>query len=291
MEKAKPILSIQNISMKFGGIVALSNINFDIEPKSITALIGPNGAGKTTVFNCCTGFYCPTDGKIIFDSKEGEKDVNVIAGQKLNLKDILDPKDFFNKLYHKIFSGSFALSILGISRTFQNVRLFKEMTVIENLLVAQHQKLNTNLISGTLNTKDYHEKEAQCIEEAFFWLKKLNLENEAQKLAGALAYGKTRKLELARAMATSPTLVCLDEPAAGLNQQETEELSEIIRSIKEESGVTVFLIEHDMRMVMKISEKIVVLDHGEVIAQGSADEVKNNPNVIEAYLGSEDDGL
>lgn len=280
------ILSVKNLTMRFGGILALNDISFDVRKGSITALIGPNGAGKTTVFNCVTGFYKATEGELLFRKDGKEIHLSELLGKGTKISELISPR-FFERLYYMMFGGTHLVVRKGLARTFQNIRLFKEMTVIENLLVAQHNQMNRNLIHGIINTETFRKSEQIAIEKALFWLKELNLENESNILAGNLPYGKAKKLEIARSMCTDPKLICLDEPAAGLNPKETSELTEIIFKLKRNHNVTVLLIEHDMSLVMKISEHVVVLDHGEVIAQGNPDEIKNNPAVIEAYLGSD----
>ncbi len=282
------ILSIKDLSIRFGGIKALNNVSFDIKKGAIHSLIGPNGAGKTTVFNCCTGFYRPTSGSITFESKNGPVSIDDLVSNKFVTRDYVNPYYLTKKIWSKMFSGSHQVCLAGMARTFQNIRLFREMTVVENLLVALHQHQNWNLGSGVLNLKAHQTSERNVVEKAYFWLERLKLDGDAQTLAGQLPYGKTRKLELARSMCTDPLIICLDEPAAGLNANETEELNAVIRSLRDDFKITVFLIEHDMRMIMKISDSIVVIDHGEIIAQGNSHEIQNNEKVIEAYLGVEE---
>lgn len=260
------LLTVKNLGMRFGGIQALSGVNFSIATGSISALIGPNGAGKTTVFNCITGFYLPSEGSMEL----------TVQGQ---------PQDLGKVICSGLFGGSHRVARIGIARTFQNIRLFREMTVLENLLVAQHQRLNHNLLSGFMRTPGYRKAEQTAIDNAMRWLGVVGLRDCVNRLAGTLPYGHQRRLEIARAMCTKPRLICLDEPAAGLNPHETEELSALIRQLRQDHKVTVLLIEHDMGLVMGLSDHIVVLDHGKVIAMGSAQEVTNAPAVILAYLG------
>lgn len=283
-----PILSVQNLSMRFGGILALDQISFEVEKNSITALIGPNGAGKTTVFNCITGFYHAQEGNILFRSKSGiSLQLQKILGSQIEWKDLREPKIFAKGVYNKIFGGTYSIARLGLARTFQNVRLFNEMTVLENLLVAQHMFLNRHLFSGVFNTAPYKKSEIQALDKAYEWLNFLELEPQANRLAGELPYGKQRLLEIGRAMCIQPNIICLDEPAAGLNPKETQELNQLIQSLCKEHQVTILLIEHDMNMVMNISEKIIVLDYGIIISEGTPEEIKNDPAVISAYLGTE----
>jgi len=283
------LLSVSNLMMQFGGILALNDVSFTVESGSITALIGPNGAGKTTVFNCLTGFYQATNGSIILYNREQDTNVGQVLGQKLALADVLQPKQrLFSKLYYKLFGGSHLVARAGIARTFQNIRLFRDMTAIENLLVAQHTQLHRNVLGGLLATKRYRASEQNALARAYHWLEICHLSDDANRLAGELPYGHQRRLEIARAMCTQPTLICLDEPAAGLNPSETEELSTLIRCLRQEHQVTVLLIEHDMGLVMQVSDYLVVLDHGEVIALGDPQSVKENPAVISAYLGIEE---
>ena len=282
-----PLLSVRGLTMRFGGIVALKEVSFDIRRGSISALIGPNGAGKTTVFNCLTGFYRATEGSISLQSARRTTDLVRILGERFRPGDFANPALFASKLYYKMFGGSHQVARAGVARTFQNIRLFREMTVIENLLVAQHMQVNRNPVSGLLRTADFRGSEREAVERAYAWLKVFGLAEDANRLAGELAYGRQRRLEIARAMCTGPRLICLDEPAAGLNPQETDELRELIRTLRDEHQVTVLLIEHDMGMVMGVSDHVVVLDHGEVIAVGTPGTVEHDPAVLAAYLGAD----
>ncbi len=252
---SRALLEVSGLSMRFGGLLAVNGVSLSVHEKQIVSVIGPNGAGKTTVFNCITGFYNPTQGTIIFDGEE----VQGLKGHKIARK--------------------------GMVRTFQHVRLFKEMTVIENLLVAQHRHLNTNLLSGLFKTPAYRKAEEQAMANAAFWLKKVNLLDMANREAGNLAYGQQRRLEIARCMVTNPKLLMLDEPAAGLNPNETQELDQLICNLRDEFDVAVLLIEHDMGLVMGISDQIAVINQGTPLASGTPAEIRDNPDVIKAYLG------
>lgn len=256
------LLSVRDLSMQFGGLQALKNIQFQIPRNKVTGLIGPNGAGKTTLFNCLTGFYSPTQGGVYLHHPSTHKAT-------------LLPKK------------SHQVARLGIARTFQNIRLFKEMTVIENLLVAQHRTVNGNFFSGLFGLTKFLKKEKQAIETAYTWLDFFHLTNTANKLAGSLSYGQQRHLEIARALCTGPQLLCLDEPAAGMNPQETQALRALIQQLNTAHGLTVLLIEHDMSLIMKICDHVIVLDHGCLIAEGTPTHIKQNPAVIAAYLGSD----
>lgn len=264
-----PLLRVENLLVRFGGIVALNGVSFSVAPQSITALIGPNGAGKTTVFNCLTGFYRANEGRILLrDRAGGERDM------------MQELKGFFG--------GTHRVARAGIARTFQNIRLFAEMSVIENLLVAQHLRLNRNLFAGFLQLASFKRAEEEAIERAYHWLAIVGLEGMGNQLAGSLSYGNQRRLEIARAMCTQPRLVCLDEPAAGLNPRETAKLSELIRLLRDQHQTTVLVIEHDMSLVMGISEHVVVLNYGQVIAAAGPQEIQQDPKVLAAYLGSEE---
>jgi branched-chain amino acid transport system ATP-binding protein len=286
-ETGTPLLSVRGLTMRFGGILALNNINFDIRPGTISAMIGPNGAGKTTVFNCITGFYRATDGYILYRNDNHEINLVKVLGEKLKAGDFLNPPQLASRLYYKLFGGSHRVAQSGVARTFQNIRLFREMTAIENLLVAQHMRIIRNPVSGMLQTPAFRRSEREAIDRAHAWLRVVGLGQDANRLAGELPYGHQRRLEIARSMSTGPKLICLDEPAAGLNPRETEELSTLIRVLRDQHQVTVLLIEHDMGMVMDVSDHIVVLDHGVVIAEGLPREIENNPTVLAAYLGED----
>lgn len=283
------VLSVEKLMMHFGGIKALNDVSLKVHRNSIFALIGPNGAGKTTVFNCLTGFYKATGGKIELNVRGQQTNVIKLLGESFRPTDFVSPKSFASRLFYKAFGGTHLVNRAGLARTFQNIRLFKEMSVLENLLVAQHMWVNRSMLAGILNTKGYRKAESDALDHAFYWLEVVDLVDCANRLAGELSYGQQRRLEIARAMCTRPQIICLDEPAAGLNPQETEALSAMIRLLRDEHDLTVVLIEHDMGMVMSISDHIVVLDHGIVIAEGGPDAIRNDPKVIAAYLGADEE--
>jgi branched-chain amino acid transport system ATP-binding protein len=286
---SKNILTIDKLSMRFGGILALDNVSFEVEKGSITALIGPNGAGKTTVFNCITGFYKATSGALTLHTRQEPTSINKVLGQPFQLDDIFKPRQLASRIFYKMFGGTHRVNMAGLARTFQNIQLFNDLTVIENLQIAQHNTVNKSLFAGVFNTKAFKESEQASIDRAYELLEVFNLTADANRLAGEMSYGQQRRLEIARAICTNPEMIALDEPAAGLNPNETEALAKMIQMLRTEFKMTVMLIEHDMGMVMKVSDFIIVLDHGEVIAKGTPDEILNNPKVIAAYLGVDDD--
>ncbi|MCR9000932.1 ABC transporter ATP-binding protein [Rahnella perminowiae] len=283
------ILSVEHLRMHFGGIKALNDVNLAVRRGSITALIGPNGAGKTTVFNCVTGFYKASGGNILLNTCRRTTNVIQVLGQKFQPDDWIKPAQLGKRIFYKMFGGTHLVNRAGLARTFQNIRLFREMSVVENLLVAQHMQTNRNLIAGVLNTPGYRRAENQALDRAFYWLEVVELVDCANRLAEEMSYGQQRRLEIARAMCTAPEMICLDEPAAGLNPVETRTLSKIIRFLRDHHDITVLLIEHDMGMVMEISDHIIVLDHGDVIAEGIPQVIQNDEKVIAAYLGADED--
>ncbi len=258
MEK---ILEIQNLSMVFGGLRAIDNVNIHIKSGAITALIGPNGAGKTTLFNCITGVYRPTEGSI-FIKRPGQQEREKISGLKPHI-----------------------INRKGLARTFQNIRLFSNMSVLENVMVGRHHKLKADIFGAIFRDKKTREEEEKVVSDSYEILKKINLHKYVNEMARNLPYGAQRRLEIARALSTEPFLLLLDEPAAGMNPQETRELEETINRLRGEEKVSILLIEHDMSLVMNISENIYVVDYGKMIAEGTPDEIKRNPDVIKAYLG------
>jgi branched-chain amino acid transport system ATP-binding protein len=264
----KPLLLVEHVTMRFGGLLAVDDVTFEADDRAITAVIGPNGAGKTTLFHCLTGFYKPTVGRLSLTGPDGSEH-------------LLERMD-----------GYRIPQIARVARTFQNIRLFPRMSVLENLLIAQHNKLmraSGFTLLGLFGLPVYRHAEAKAVDLARYWLERIGLVDRADHDAGTLPYGDQRRLEIARAMCTEPCLLCLDEPAAGLNPRETEDLNQLLVFIRDHQKIGILLIEHDMAVVMKISDHIIVLDHGRKISDGTPEAVKNDPAVIRAYLGAEED--
>ncbi len=264
-----PLLDVAHLAMRFGGLTAVDDLSFRVGRGDITALIGPNGAGKTTVFNCITGFYKPSGGDILLYPAG--------AAAPIHLEQLAD----------------FQITRRAkVARTFQNIRLFSGMTVLENLMVAQHQQLmaaSGYSLLGLIGAASYKAAERDATQKAVAWLDRIKLTHRADDPAGDLPYGDQRRLEIARAMCTDPVLLCLDEPAAGLNPRESADLNALLRDIRDTQNTAILLIEHDMAVVMEISDHVIVLEYGRRIADGTADHVRNDPNVIKAYLGVEHD--
>ena len=275
------VLHVENVTMQFGGVVAVNNLSMDIHEGEIVALIGPNGAGKTTAFNCITGVYEPTNGRVDF---MGKTIVENYPTGKMKRAYAGENAGLYTK---RIVRTPDKITALGIARTFQNIRLFKSQTVFDNVLIAMHMRRTSNVFTATfrLNLKEEHAMR----EEAMELLKIVGLDGVAGELATSLPYGQQRRLEIVRALATHPKLLLLDEPAAGMNPQETEELGVFIKDIKDKFGLTVFMIEHHMNLVMGISDRIYVIDFGKQIAEGTPREVRDNPAVIAAYLGVDEE--
>ncbi|KAB7698534.1 high-affinity branched-chain amino acid ABC transporter ATP-binding protein LivG [Plesiomonas shigelloides] len=249
------LLQVTDLSMRFGGLLAVNGVALELHPGEIISVIGPNGAGKTTIFNCLTGFYRPSGGQILLQGVP----IQHLPGHQI--------------------------ARLGLVRTFQHVRLFKEMTAVENLLVAQHRHLHTGLFGGLFKTRAFRAAEAQALATAEYWLQKIGLTEHANRMAGNLAYGQQRLLEIARCMVTRPKVLMLDEPAAGLNPKETEALDALILDLRANHDVAILLIEHDMKLVMGISDRIYVVNQGTPLASGTPAQIRHHPDVIRAYLG------
>ena len=279
---SEPVLVLNDITMQFGGVVAVNNLSMEVREGEIVAIIGPNGAGKTTAFNVITGVYAPSNGEVTF------RDQTIISNY---------PQGKMAKLYSGENRGKYTKEVrktpdkitkLGVARTFQNIRLFKELTVFDNVLIAKHMNMRANIFSATCMLN--HKEEKTMREDTLKLLEILDLADVKDEISSSLPYGKQRRLEIARALATNPSLLLLDEPAAGMNPQETDDLTAFILRLKEEFHLTVLMIEHHMNLVMEISDRIYVLDFGKMIASGTPAEIQNNQRVIDAYLGVDEDG-
>lgn len=260
----EPLLEVKNLTMDFGGLRALDNLDLEVRPGEIVALIGPNGAGKTTFFNCITGIYKPTRGDIFISPPNKKRER--INGLKPNI-----------------------VTEKGMARTFQNIRLFPNMTVLENVMIGRHCRTHTGVLGAVLRGPKTMSEENEIVKDSYQLLEKIRLQYFVNELAKNLPYGAQRRLEIARAMATEPFLILLDEPAAGMNPQETSDLDALITQIRDEEGISILLIEHDMKLVMSLSERIYVMDYGKKIAEGTPEQIKADPAVIKAYLGEDID--
>jgi len=260
----EPILQVKELTMDFGGLRALDSLDLEVHEGQIAALIGPNGAGKTTFFNCITGIYKPTKGEMLIAPK---------GKQKKSLKG-LKPNHVTEN---------------GLARTFQNIRLFQNMTVLENVMIGRHCRMHAGIPGAIFKNPGTRKEEKQAVDDAYRMLEKIGLEQYVNEYAKNLPYGAQRRLEIARAMATEPFILLLDEPAAGMNARETKELDDLIIRIRDQEKISILLIEHDMKLVMSLSDMIYVVDYGKKIAEGTPEEIKNNPDVIKAYLGEEVD--
>lgn len=261
---SEPILQVDDLTMDFGGLRALDHLDLEIHQGEIVALIGPNGAGKTTFFNCLTGIYPPTEGEMLV--RPGNGKARRLNGLKPNY-----------------------VTEAGLARTFQNIRLFQNMTVLENVMIGRHCRTSAGIVGAIAKNRSQRKEEKKIVEDSYAVLEKIGLAEFVNEFAKNLPYGAQRRLEIARAMATEPFLLLLDEPAAGMNPLETKELDDLIVRIRDQEGITILLIEHDMKLVMSLSDRIYVVDYGKKIAQGTPDEIKNNPAVIKAYLGEDAD--
>ena len=275
------LLKAEKITMQFGGVVAVNDLSMEVNDKEIVALIGPNGAGKTTAFNCITGVYEPTNGMVSFMGK------TMVCNHPQGKMKKLYTGDLYPEFSHVVSPTPDHITKLGIARTFQNIRLFRSLTVFDNVLIAKHMRAKQNVFTATLRLNAKEEKRMR--DEAMALLKEQHLEHLKDDIAGSLPYGLQRRLEIARALATDPKLLLLDEPAAGMNPQETNELKDLVLQIRADRDLSILLIEHDMGMVMSLSDRIYVMEYGSRIAAGTPAEVRSNPRVIQAYLGESED--